>query len=104
MGAESHMWLCESHAKDTELHRVRQLQQACADAVSMLVQWYWQDGHQLCAYNPKNNALLERAVQRKQRLVRLPSSSCGPQTVLLHATPMIVEESGARVVRVSRET
>ena len=98
------MWLCESHANATELHRVRLREQECVNTVSMLVQWYWHDGRQLCAYNPKNNALLERGVQRKQRLVRLSSSSCGPQTVLLHATPMIVEDSGARVVRVSRET
>ena len=73
-------------------------------AMSMLVQWYWQDGSQLRVYSSQANARLEDAFQNGIDQVEVSVGSSTPHTVLLSAAPMIVQATGARVVRVTKAT
>ena len=103
MHAESHLWLCQHHAKDTELARLQQRQRQVVEAVSMLVEWYWHDGRHSRVFDRLCTAALEHAWQSKLAEVTL---NCPDHTVTVQflSSGMVVKESGARVGRVSLKT
>jgi len=101
--AQSHLWLCKHHAKDTDLARLQLCKKLCAEAVSMLVEWYWHDGQRSRVFDRMCTATLEHAFQSKlpQTTLRCRDHM---QTVQFLASGMVVKESGARVGRVSQKT
>jgi len=103
VGVHSHLWLCKHHATDTELAQLRHRQHQSVEAVSMLVEWHWNDGQRLRVFDHVCTVALEHAWQSKLTQVTL-SCSNHTQTVLFLTSGMVVKESGARVGRVSRKT
>ena len=101
--AQSHLWLCKHHVKGTELARSQRHQKLCAEAVSMLVEWYWHDGQHSHVFDRLCTATLEHAFQSKLAEVVLRCSN-HTQTVRFLPSGMAVKESGARVGRVSLKT
>ena len=103
MHAQSHLWLCKHHAKDTELARLQQRQHQSVEAVSMLVEWYWHDGRHSRVFDRLCTATLEHAWQSKLAEVTL---NCPDHTLTVQflSSGMVVKESGARVGRVSLKT
>ena len=108
-GSMSRLWLCKRHAETNELQQHRRREQEAIEAMSMRVQWFWHDGQQSHEYHLACNAKLEHAFSANHEdvVVRVLSSGVSPtttHTVQLHALPMVVQETGARVVRISRVT
>ena len=101
--AQSHMWLCTHHAKDTELAQFRERQHQLVEAVSLSVEWSWRDGQDLRVFDRAHTATLEHAFLTKLTEVELLYSDRS-QTVQFLPSGMVIKESGARVGRVSLKT
>ena len=103
-GVLSRLWLCRRHADNTELKRLQRRQAAVTAAVSQSVQWYWHDGHLSHAYGHECNAQLESAFRNKEARVTVHDEAGIVHTVALHKWPMKIAETGATVLRTSKET
>ena len=106
----SHLWLCQHHAKHTELQQVRESHRRCAETVSSLVQWVWHNGSAYHNFSRDHNAQLEHAFRKRLshvKLVMTPTSamtrSTTTWTVMLHE-PMTVRGKGYSVFRISGAT
>jgi len=103
-GVLSRLWLCRRHADNTELKQLQRRQAAVTAAVSQSVQWYWHDGHLSHAYGHECNAQLESAFRNKEVRVTVHDEAGIVHTVALHKWPMKIAETGATVLRTSKET